>query len=479
MVARKHKLSLRSAHVVSVQSELKHKLDKEKNERIASLKETLASAERKRKLRLQTTIVQNHEHVEKAKGIAKNHHQRLVEEKIGLKKSIDHRLRMSASRRTRLAAMPRSRLLDPTAWEWQNTLDIQDESACLIQNWYRQRKFEPIAKIYRKIGLSREKATKLSMLHLTQRVQSEVVIKATGYVINRAKRMFGKSVTFKNPARVLLSSFMLHVYPKETLMSMDAQEEVFTIINFQDLAQLSGRVITDLDLWMGSTTSAVIAPLARKFLETFTLYYAAFEAWKSKDTLKIVDELIGHFMELDQIWVSVVGNENALDEWAPATEEQQSQHLRRIKKFGGDAMTRLDAVRKEFHEHVLASGVDVVINTLADPFGPAHEMYRARVHRDSLVQAVEDEITSPISPTTRDLTESFGHLLSNQQLAHELVMDPEFKLAPNAKEPLEERVTMMAKKALQDSISAEVQEGVYGIGVMGLLGDIREVLEKD
>jgi hypothetical protein len=224
MTAKRNRLSARSAHVSSVHASQKKKVVLEQSFKMSNLKEMLEQAARNRMEAIEKTKTFHGNHVKKAKQVAKSHHQRLVEDKIKLKKQIEGRLRLSAHRRKQIAHLPRSRLLDPTLWDLD--LETRDHSAMRIQNWYRKCKFNPIARVYRKIGLSREKASRLTFQQLVARIQSSVVIKATSFLIIRAKRIAGKSMTFKNPARVLLSAYMLTLYPKETLTTMDAQEEV-------------------------------------------------------------------------------------------------------------------------------------------------------------------------------------------------------------------------------------------------------------
>jgi hypothetical protein len=48
---------------------------------------------------------------------------------------------------------------------------------------------------------------------------------------------------------------------------------------------------------------------SRQFLECFESYYLAFEAWKNRDTLQVVDQLVEHFIELERLWISVMHNE--------------------------------------------------------------------------------------------------------------------------------------------------------------------------
>ena len=81
-------------------------------------------------------------------------------------------------------------------------------------------------------------------------------------------------------------------------------------------------------------------------------------------------------------------------------------------------------------------------------------------------------ISTPVAP------QQFGSFLSNEQLAHELVRDPDFELKPNQnKSAMEIRITEIAKKAFFDKVRTEFQNGNYLEYSPGLLKDIKSVKE--
>lgn len=66
--------------------------------------------------------------------------------------------------------------------------------------------------------------------------------------------------------------------------------------------------------------------------------------------------------------------------------------------------------------------------------------------------------------------------LTNEQLAHELIMDPEFKL--KSYEPsndLEKRVRMMAEKAFFDKIAEDIEQGTAQTSLPALIKDVKNV----
>ncbi|KAI8893180.1 hypothetical protein BC833DRAFT_517374, partial [Globomyces pollinis-pini] len=338
LAARKNKLSLRTAHVqnvVNVHRERESNLKKEKLERLASTQEL---ASKKRQDRIDSLVSNNAQAVQRAKEVSRAQLQRRVESSAELQKSIEMNLRISASRRQRLRSIPRAKILDPQSWALQESLAVQDESASLIQNWWRKVKLIPVARLYKKLGLTRAKANSMPFTKLMNKLQSASLIKATGFVLIRAKKLSDTPIThWKTPARVILSAYMFTAHPSEICKTMDAQEK--------DLMDLAETLLADLEHWLAAVKSTVVGLLGKVFLNTFIKYYAAFDAWKTRDTVDIVNQLIMHFIDLDKLWISVCHQHDAQYEWAPAIQDEQSNHLKRIQGFGQDAINRLLKVR--------------------------------------------------------------------------------------------------------------------------------------
>jgi len=390
--------------------------------------------------------------VHKAKVIAMNSKQKRVEQKIELQLKIEERLRLSASRRVLFQRL-RTNSQEPV-----ELMESEEISARIIQNWYRLKKFAPIKRIYKKIGVDRLSSSRLSFRQLSARLQHSVLIKAADFAIIRAKRIAGSKDKFKTPGKVLLSSWMLYAYPSEVLSQNDGQEA--------DLRELADKVTLHLDYWMSCTKAHLVAPLGIQFFDSFQRYYSAFVAWKDKDKHTIIEDLIKLFLELDQVWVKVlVKQDDSVEEWQYAIGEHQEMHLKRIKLFGKDALDKLISKRQEFQDHVRSTMSEaVVVSSLADPLCFANEMYTPL----EVIEAVPDATEAP-QPVPAD----FGSILSNQQLAHEMVMDPNFKLKKPKMSELEERVSAMAKKALSDAIKTEYDFRVLDKGVFNLVSDIR------
>ena len=69
----------------------------------------------------------------------------------------------------------------------------------------------------------------------------------------------------------------------------------------------------------------------------------------------------------------------------------------------------------------------------------------------------------------------YGAGLSNEKLAHEIIIDPDFELKPQKRTELEERVRAMTTKALLDSAREDFEQGRYDKWIPSLMKDIKQV----
>jgi hypothetical protein len=273
--------------------------------------------------------------------------------------------------------------------------------------------------------------------------------------------------------------------------------------------------------------------LTQSLLASWIAYYNKFETWKDRDTMKIVDGLVAHWIDLEKLWLSVKEQVDSQDQWRPQIEEQQLTILNRLKRFGDKAMDRLKAERRrvmaEFED---AEDSDASMETVEgfsrfsmDESGDERSRSSRRSSEPSadilstspkrfptrFMQRRTDSVTNPVrggspspsrpgspfrmavksrspSPAQTKMEEvkpspevepraqpasnnaasvsqiaaSFGLPLSNEQLAHELTLDPEFSLKKPQLSPLETQIRQVARKAFFDSVREAFDRGDYG-----------------
>ncbi|ORY50698.1 Tcp11-domain-containing protein [Rhizoclosmatium globosum] len=414
------------------------------------------------------------------------------------------------------------------------------------------------------------KAKMMAFDRLIRIVQSKQVIKGATTVINYLKSFSSLSpatvtVAWKNPARVFLSLYMIVAHTKEIMPSMGEDEEAVKKVATEFLTKFEAFITTT-----STQNKHFSVPNVMDLLSTWILYYNKFETWKERDTLKIVDGLIAHYLELENLWLSVKDQIDADVQWKPRVEEQQHQIFGRLQKFGAKAMDRFTAARRELHaqfgitdDDELADGMNQMsVDEFGHSSGDESKIKQRgvavpgiRIGRDTdrssspspspspstlfstspqkfpgRIQqrmAATDSVSKPnvvapqtsyarrsttpsqrsassraASPANVELpqkpeaetprlstapsserltgfpasTPGFGDLLTNEKLAHELTLDPEFSLKKPELSELETQVRAMARKAFFEQVTQEFARGNYGTHVPEFLKDIKDQL---
>lgn len=228
---RRSKLARRTSHVRDVCTAHKNKnapTSVPDPRRSQSLVDRLQHAAQNRNTILERRGKTCAEAVAHAKEVARLQHLKVTEATAAKRAALEERLRVTATRRQRLLAIPRSRLLEPQTWDLHA---VPTEAAITIQQWWRRAKLSPCVKSYLRFNISLEKAKAMPFPRLVKLVRSEALIKVTGRVMLRWKKMMvvekgGAAVNWKNPSRVFLSAYMIAAHPKELMPVIGAEEEV-------------------------------------------------------------------------------------------------------------------------------------------------------------------------------------------------------------------------------------------------------------
>ena len=464
---KKQKLSSRSDAVKAKLKSMQEKHMDDSESRFSRIEIKSKEAGEKRDLLLKQKSTSNANLVLRAKVIARVQHQKSKEELLVFQKNLEQRIRTTTFRRARNLLIPKSRLLDPKTR--RESLVVQDEAALVIQDWFRERKFKPLVRVYRKVAVTKQIAKGMPFEQLMNRVQNQTTLKATTFLIIRAKRTAGLKSKWVKPARVLLLAYVIALHPNEMFTELNPQE--------QDLIGLAAQLITELEHYVNFTSPQVICPLAKSFILLFSDFYSAFENWKVKDFGKVINELVGHFIELDQLWISIRDNDNSTEEWGANIEKHQKMHFTRLKRYGDAAVASLLEARQQFKIDLEEAGTIVSISEDIPATSPATIYYKSNPKNVKRIDSVMDDAEIAIEverPTTKDM-EMFGPLLGNEQIVHEIALDPNFKLQPAVKNEAQIHVEKIAKQALADSMDSEIQRQDYTKKCLVILSDIRAV----
>ncbi|KAJ3277222.1 hypothetical protein HK104_003544 [Borealophlyctis nickersoniae] len=484
---RRSKLARRTSHVRDVCAAHRRTANAPRGtQSIETLSERLRSAERNRNTILERRGQSCAQQVARAKAVAKAQSQRDQESAATRRAALEQRLRATSARRQRLLTIPRSRLLESHLWDEPENENVTTEASITIQQWWRRSKMSPCVKNWSRFGLSLAKANEMSFERLVRLVKSDQLIRALGRILLRVKKMVGGEVAWKNPSRVFLSAYMIVAHPNELMPNIGPEEEA--------LRESAVVMLVDFESWIDGFGTEKSYTLSHRFIDSWTAFYAAFEAWKSQDSRKIVESMVAHWIELERLWLSVKEQVGAHIEFLPRIEEQQKEIAGRLQKFGPDALAKLEQARASlldtasFGRESPEEPSRTTLSTSPKRF-PANRFQR----KDSVaptsiditpagdsVRSTDDPKLPPTpsaeAPDVRKMVSGYhDQQLSNEQLAHELVMDPDFQLKPAERSPLEEQVREMAKKAFFDSVRREFGEGKFEY-VVGLIADAKQSL---
>jgi hypothetical protein len=373
--------------------------------------------------------------VKRAKVIAKIQKRQSLMDRLMKQKRIDEKLRKSDLRRKGLVVR-------------------EDEAASKIQQWYRQTKFKPLVRIYTKIGMNRQKTKELGFEVAVKKVTNPTLVKLANFIVLRSRKMTGEKRKLNSPGKMLLSAFLICCYPIETVGEMN------------ELVNLASRLVHQVETWLHpALDTELIVPLGTLFFNTFIEFNNAFEAWKNKDASGLVDEIVGRVCDLDRLWVKVMDQIDATDQWAPSIDKQFQDHLKRIVKMAGmSGVSKMMSARgivmkeMEMNSKVKLDQSPTIVYPVQEP--------QDSVAEEMDVDAAPDEET----------LKQFGGILSNEYLAHELVMDPEFKLQKPKVDPNVERISIIARKAFTDKLRTEIEQKNYMHSVLGIVLEMKQVI---
>jgi hypothetical protein len=253
---------------------------------------------------------------------------------------------------------------------------------------------------------------------------------------------------------------------------------------------LSKDVLQAFDDFLANYNTISAYSKLQHFLEVWRTYYSLFQAWKSKDTGHLMNDLMSHYLDLERLWNSVQNSPGADVEWKPYVTEYQAQVRTKIHNIGGnDAVEKLEArlaaLRQSHSEQP---------HTMEERDSSSAHSKAPQVHKEQpdsvsaqskkvvdIVDAVHNPSpqVTPKNPNLSSTLEQDSHFtdaLTNMQLAHELVMDPDFKIAAPEKSETEKRIKEIAQKAFLDHIGEQIAQNVYHTWFPSLVQELRDGL---
>lgn len=201
------------------------------------------------------------------------------------------------------------------------------------------------------------------------------------------------------------------------------------------------------------------------FVQAWDEYNVLFQSWKSRDCSQLVQNMIGYYVELSTLRQTMIAQDND-----PSVGDQLQSQLTEIKskleKLGGpESLAQLQRALESFSASTSTG--------------------RKKQQQTITPRTPELEIDLNQTQTKANGGEQLGQLLNgyapesgltNEQLAHELIMDPEFKLKKHvSNNDLERRVREMAEKAFFDQLAQDIEQGRPELSLPSLIMDVKNV----
>ncbi|RUS25754.1 T-complex protein 11-domain-containing protein [Jimgerdemannia flammicorona] len=465
------------------------------------LQNNLRVAERNRNGILERQRQQCRFAVEKAKEVARLQQIRRLAEKERQRSELERRLRITEQRRAKLLSVPKSKLLANNSGDKVITHRKFRRDASVRHEQWRKKYLDPVVESFLRSGISLEMAARMGFPALVRHLKSPELIGITSRLLGRMHKYAAKAgdgtaavvdvevVKAAGASRVFLSAYMLTAHPREILSEVGEPE--------QALLASAKTMLNAFEQWLNQNPTEQTPQTLAEFDECWNTYYSLFEAWKSKDTEQLVTNMIAHYIEMGQLWESVRDRASSAD-WQQQLDEQRTQLRDRIAKVGGEAaMERLAEVERRINaarEALENRRRHDSVNPEIPPSPTPRPQAESRNNPVPSIPTVSPP-TSPRIPSSPRLgspsgtqfiasAEQLARLMSayappgpmsNEQLAHEVVMDPDFKIERKRNE-MEDRIRDIATKAFFDAMREDFENEEYSRWAPGLLGDIKERL---
>ncbi|CAG8657283.1 16399_t:CDS:2 [Cetraspora pellucida] len=504
---RRLKLARQTLHVKEVLMKQHERALNDSFTKRSQIQQTLQVAEKNRNTILQRLVEQCAQEVARCKEVARQQQLKIQEEIDRRRADLERRQKATAARRARLLSISKSHVQA----NGSSPNYTRDEAATIIQTNWRYKHLIGVIKTYRSFGISIHTIKNMPFRDAVGLLKENSVIQATNKFLQRVRKSspitLGVS-KYKNPARVFLSAYMIVAHTKEILVDVGHHEK--TLLNSSE------TMLKELEQWFteidNDNSNRISYNNLLSFLSAWDTYYKDFNTWKSKDSEKLANNLITHYMELEKLWNTVKNQANAETEWRMNIVEQQEEIRRKIRNLGGDeAMAKLERVLRRLKAKlpiVDGENVDITDSVTGavndqendhkeqDPDLPPRQSFVPQtLAADGSVELANpspQSITSSTNTSTSHnqsaananlyhIIQSLGGSqvnsgLTNEQLAHEIIIDPDFELKPPKISELEERVRNMATKAFFDSVRADFEQGRYERWVPELLSDVKQRL---
>lgn len=220
------------------------------------------------------------------------------------------------------------------------------------------------------------------------------------------------------------------------------------------------------------------------FEECWKTYLDLFESWKSADQDELLSNMSAYCLELCRL-KHALGRQGEAEGLANQLTEQVQYIKRRIQGIGGPEAVEQYSLAEQTLEASLHHQDSSASSARPPPPSPTPRA--RRIHDDAPTPTVQSHTSahtppSPPPPPSQDfIAETLSQHVTgdwtNEKLAHEIVLNPDFELQkPQDQSELERRVREIATKAFFDKLADDIQQGQAHMSLPQLLLEIRDRL---
>ncbi|KAF3934627.1 hypothetical protein ABW20_dc0102312 [Dactylellina cionopaga] len=357
--------------------------------------------------------------------------------------------------------------------------EIRDNAARRIQrNWLGHRN-AAIVSDFTKRGFTIDSIKMMTFEVATSTIQNGELVKATGNLLRLGGVLeeSDEAISITKACRTFLSAYLILGHPAEVL-SNDGENEKTLITQSRDLLCAFESWISTANTYNNFRGS----PSRRQALvDVYQPFSIAFNAWKERDQLELLNGMIDQFVELDTLWQKVKDDAEpqVAAEFKESIQENQMMILSRMKAIGGKKATEMlrKAIarsRRKLHRKQ-ADRKPRAVTTETEAASTASQS----VDIQTAMQQVEDgskvDESSTLSYQTAFDDES-RFKLTNRQIAHELLLDRGFRFKERTKDQIEQTIEYQAKKAFYDLMREDIAEGEFEKWIPSMAETVRQKL---
>ncbi|CDS02838.1 hypothetical protein LRAMOSA00241 [Lichtheimia ramosa] len=263
-------------------------------------------------------------------------------------------------------------------------------------------------------------------------------------------------------SRVLLSAYMMTICPCEVFQDMHAPQE-------QQLLAQAKQFLRQFELVLESNPEATPGSAARShFEESWNAYYALFEAWKAKDMKQLVANMSSYCIELIRLKETLGQDDITVRQ---QLDDQIQQTKDRIRHVGGPSA--LEQLAETENAITSSTEQQQQQQPISVPPSPTPRPERLDSQQEQQQQQQQPMADDELKQMLSGYTHEGG--ISNHQLAHEIIIEPEFKLQKQSS-ALEDHIRKIATRAFFDRVAEDIKNGHSEESLPMLMDDVKQRL---